>query len=292
MPDPSPDPFDVFLSHNSKDKPTVRDIGERLKSRGLKVFLDEWELRPGRPWQEEVEKVIQTTKSFAVVIGKAGFGKWEKPEMRSALNEFANRDVPVIPVLLPGGKDLPPFLKQFTWVDLRGGITNAEIDNLVWGITGVKPGSPPAPAPTRWRRFLSRVHPWRWYLSALLVLGLLGLLFVGGYLLFSRPPTYDLATLVVMHDKAEDKRAFRISYGGARVAGDCFVVKEVDNDCYSVSLEKNGGAIALVEFKRGEMKPQIPKGARITFEGIYSGDLGTGRLSIEQGANLQIIERP
>ncbi|HSS48239.1 MAG TPA: toll/interleukin-1 receptor domain-containing protein [Thermoanaerobaculia bacterium] len=36
--------FDVFLSHSSKDKPAVRKLAETLRARGLKVWLDEWEL--------------------------------------------------------------------------------------------------------------------------------------------------------------------------------------------------------------------------------------------------------
>src|SRR4051794_14128722 len=36
--------FDVFLSHNSKDKPAVRQIAEALRARGLEVWLDEWNL--------------------------------------------------------------------------------------------------------------------------------------------------------------------------------------------------------------------------------------------------------
>jgi hypothetical protein len=33
--------YDVFLSYNSKDKPIVRDIAERLRRDGLKVWFDE-----------------------------------------------------------------------------------------------------------------------------------------------------------------------------------------------------------------------------------------------------------
>jgi hypothetical protein len=39
--------FDVFLSHSSKDKPTVRAVAERLRADGLRVWLDDWQLRPG-----------------------------------------------------------------------------------------------------------------------------------------------------------------------------------------------------------------------------------------------------
>jgi nucleotide-binding universal stress UspA family protein len=132
----------VFLSHNSRDKPTVRQLAEALKARGLRVWLDEWELIPGRPWQEALEEMIKTAKCAAVLLGKDGLGPWEIPEMRGCLSEFVKRNMPVIPVLLPGAStqpDLPLFLQQFTWVDLREGLTDQGLDRLQWGITGKKP---------------------------------------------------------------------------------------------------------------------------------------------------------
>ena len=49
---------------------------------------------------------------------------------------------PVIPVLLPYAptkSELPMFLSNRTWVDLREGLRKVGLDQLVWGITGVKP---------------------------------------------------------------------------------------------------------------------------------------------------------
>ena len=135
-------PFDVFLSHNSQDKPTVRRLGTALKKRGLKVWLDVWELQPGQPWQEGLEEAIETSKTAAVLVGKDGLGPWEIPEMRVCLNQFVTRRMPVIPVLLPGAAKepkLPLFLQEFTWVDLRDGLKKAALNNLEWGITGKKP---------------------------------------------------------------------------------------------------------------------------------------------------------
>jgi adenylate cyclase len=132
----------LFLSHNSKDKPAVRELGEALKKRGLKVWLDEWDLIPGRPWQDALEEVIKRATSAAVIVGGDGLGPWEIPEMRSCLEQFVRRKMPVIPVLLPGAPasiELPLFLSQFTWVDLRSGMTKEGMDRLEWGITGHKP---------------------------------------------------------------------------------------------------------------------------------------------------------
>ena len=133
--------FDVFLSHNSKDKKTVRQLAEALKKRGLSVWLDEWELVPGRPWQDALEQIVATTKAAAVLVAEDCIGPWQDREMRICLNEFVRRSLPVIPVLpgAPTEPELPMFLKQFAWVDLRSGLTKEGLDLLQWGITGKKP---------------------------------------------------------------------------------------------------------------------------------------------------------
>ncbi|HEY2294558.1 MAG TPA: toll/interleukin-1 receptor domain-containing protein, partial [Thermoanaerobaculia bacterium] len=50
--------FDVFLSHNSRDKPAVREIADVLERLGLHAWLDERELPPGALWQDEIENII------------------------------------------------------------------------------------------------------------------------------------------------------------------------------------------------------------------------------------------
>jgi hypothetical protein len=47
--------FDVFLSHNSKDKQAVRELKLLLSANRLAVWLDEDELQPGIPWQQLLE---------------------------------------------------------------------------------------------------------------------------------------------------------------------------------------------------------------------------------------------
>jgi hypothetical protein len=64
--------FDVFLSHNSKDKPTVRQLARALQARGLKVWLDEEQLVPGRPWHNKdrniscISQFTQNTDSLFI----------------------------------------------------------------------------------------------------------------------------------------------------------------------------------------------------------------------------------
>jgi len=133
--------FDAFLSHNSKNKPGVRELKQQLVAARLTVWFDEDELRPGIPWQELLEAGIRASKSIVVVVGGDGLGPWEDEEMQGALRLAVSDKIPVIPVLLPGCPQtpkLPLFLGNRTWVDLRGGLTTEGLDKLLWGITGKK----------------------------------------------------------------------------------------------------------------------------------------------------------
>jgi hypothetical protein len=123
------DDFDVFLCHKNSDQSAVRELAEALEQRGLKVWLADRELIPGRPWQEGLEVAIQSTRSVAVLVGRDGQGPWQEVETRAALSRGVERGKPVIPVLLPGvvaEPELPLFLRAYTWVDFRGGFDAAD----------------------------------------------------------------------------------------------------------------------------------------------------------------------
>jgi hypothetical protein len=132
--------FDVFLCHNSVDKPAVKDIGARLKNQGILPWLDEWELRPGVPWQRLLEQQIGRIKAAAVFVGREGIGPWQHQEVDAFLREFVSRGCPVIPIILPEASQepqLPIFLKGLTWVDFRQQDPDP-MEQLIWGITGTR----------------------------------------------------------------------------------------------------------------------------------------------------------
>jgi hypothetical protein len=131
--------FDVFLSHNSRDKPLVRELYRALVARGVRPWLDELELTPGRSWQDALKRVFVEMGSVAVLIGTDGIGPWQILEQEALLREASDRGLPVIPVLLPNAPespDLPLFLAHRTFVDMRNGFTDEGLDRLQWGITG------------------------------------------------------------------------------------------------------------------------------------------------------------
>lgn len=140
--------YDVFLSHNSADKPAVEILARRLTDEvGLNPFLDKWHLIPGDPWQEAIEEALDQSHTCAVFIGPGGIGPWENEEMRAAIEQrVASRTFRVIPVLLPGAERgkrgrLPAFLNRATWVEFRHSLDDTEaFRRLVAGIKGQAPG--------------------------------------------------------------------------------------------------------------------------------------------------------
>jgi TIR domain len=133
--------FDVFLCHNNADKSEVRAIAQLLLARAILPWFDEWELRPGTPWQRLLEDHIGRIGSAAVFVGADGMGPWQRHEAEAFLREFNRRECVIIPVLLQGAPHepkLPLFLQSMTWVDFRVAAPDP-LESLRWGITGNRP---------------------------------------------------------------------------------------------------------------------------------------------------------
>ncbi|WP_414566105.1 MULTISPECIES: GUN4 domain-containing protein [unclassified Anabaena] len=145
--------FDVFLAHNTEDKPQVRKIAQELKLRNLKPWLDEEQIRPGQIFQVEIQKAIQNSKTAVIFIGKKGLGRWQEKELPALYGQFvqAKNITIVIPVLLPGVDKIPQdllFLAQHHWVSFTNGIADEHALSLLeHGIRGESPEHPPVRVP-------------------------------------------------------------------------------------------------------------------------------------------------
>jgi hypothetical protein len=135
----------VFLSYNRRDQPAVQHVATALKARGISVWFDEWELQPGVPWIPVLQEQLVHSEAIAICVGPSGFGRWQQPELETALEQQIRRGCRVIPVILPGATlpaddALPPFLARSTWVMFHGGLDDDEaLSRICWGITGQNP---------------------------------------------------------------------------------------------------------------------------------------------------------
>jgi WD40 repeat protein len=153
MPAPAPRRYDAFLSYNSLDRPAVQELAGRLKGAGLELYLEEWELAPGREFQPALAEGLRDSQTCVVFLGPSGLGPWQKQEIQVAIDRRARDSAyPVIPVLLPGAErprrgDVAhlEFLINASWVEFLKSLDDAAaFDKLLWGITGKRPAGPAA----------------------------------------------------------------------------------------------------------------------------------------------------
>ena len=108
----------VFLSHNSKDKPWVRELAERLIADEVIVWLDEAEINIGDSLIEKISAGIQDMKFVAAIISKNSVeSSWVQKEISIAMSkEIAGREVTVLPLVIDDC-DLPVSLSDKLYAD-------------------------------------------------------------------------------------------------------------------------------------------------------------------------------
>ena len=110
----------VFLSHSSKDKLFVGRLATDLKSRGVPVWFDQWELRVGDSLNEKIEQGISQSGWLAVVLSKnSASSDWVQKELRAAqARELRDRNVFVLPIIIDDC-EIPLFLLDKLYADFR-----------------------------------------------------------------------------------------------------------------------------------------------------------------------------
>lgn len=110
--------YDVFLSHSAKDKKIARDVAKRLKKDGLKVWFDEWAIKPGDSIMEKVEEGLSQSRKLVVCVSRNGFGSdWSRMETDTfRVQDPMNRQRRVITLRLDDTA-VNGSLGQFLFVD-------------------------------------------------------------------------------------------------------------------------------------------------------------------------------
>lgn len=109
--------FDVFLSHSAKDKGVVRVLAERLRADGLRVWLDEWAIKPGDSIPAKIEEGLENSRVLVLCMSAQAFGsEWAQLEAGTfRFRDPLNKQRRFIPMRL----DLAPIkgsLSQFLYI--------------------------------------------------------------------------------------------------------------------------------------------------------------------------------
>jgi WD40 repeat protein/GTPase SAR1 family protein len=138
--------YDIFLSHNSRDKPRVRALAERLRAAGLRVWFDEWVIRPGDDIYLAIERGLEAARAQVLCMSPAALGsEWVTLERSTVLfRDPSNAARRFIPLLL-ADCELPDALRRYKYVDYRRK-TKTAFAELLAACRSEAEAVPPAPS--------------------------------------------------------------------------------------------------------------------------------------------------
>lgn len=112
--------YDVFLSHNSKDKPRVRNLAERLEGAGLRVWFDEWNIQPGDIISLKVDEGLEQSRVLVLCLSPNALDSdWVTLERTTAVHrDPVNKSRRFVPLLL-ADCELSDSLRRYKYVDFR-----------------------------------------------------------------------------------------------------------------------------------------------------------------------------
>ncbi len=139
--------YDVFLSHNSRDKARVRKLAERLRDAGVRVWFDEWIIAPGDDIYLAIERGLDAARVQVLCLSPEALASdWVTLERSTVLfRDPTNAGRRFIPLLL-ADCELPDTLRRYKYVDFRKE-TEAAFDELLAACRSETESAPPAPQP-------------------------------------------------------------------------------------------------------------------------------------------------
>jgi hypothetical protein len=116
--------FDLFLSHNSADKPWTQRLASAVEADRtgppLKVFFDKWDIPPGADIPFEVEQGLQNSRYVGLVLSPESLASdWSVLERSTAIfRDPAARQRGLLP-LMRRTCELPDMLARLKYIDFR-----------------------------------------------------------------------------------------------------------------------------------------------------------------------------
>ena len=123
---------DVFLSHSSHDTDVVRELAERLRGDGVRVWpnelYSEWEIKLGDSVPKKIDDGLEQSRVLVLCMSEHAFASdWATLESQTLrFRDPLNRQRRFIPLRLV---DTQPkgSLAQFLYADWRGDMTSCQL---------------------------------------------------------------------------------------------------------------------------------------------------------------------
>ncbi|MGO8673144.1 MAG: toll/interleukin-1 receptor domain-containing protein [Capsulimonadaceae bacterium] len=136
-----PGQFDAFISYSSGDRVEVQRVHDALSKRGLRIWMDQYDIPLGQPFRRHIESILGDVKAVVVCVGANALGPWQSAEVDIAVDRQARGRCITIPLCLSGVAltELPLLLARLNGCKLSGGPEDeAVFDRVAKAIRNVK----------------------------------------------------------------------------------------------------------------------------------------------------------
>lgn len=135
--------LDVFISYNYADEVIAKKIGsnlekEKYNGRNIKVFLAQWDIKPGDNFIEKINEGLADAKFVVLVLSPEALqAEWPTAERDASLvSDPSGRMGRVIPIIVKPCR-IPPLLLTRSWINLSGSAKfDTEMQRLLYKIKG------------------------------------------------------------------------------------------------------------------------------------------------------------
>lgn len=110
----------VFISYSTKDKMFVAKLAAELIKQRIKVWVDEFEMKPGDSLVDKIQEGLNQSDFLVVVLSKNSVDSpWCKKELNSIMmSEIQEKSTRIIPILIEECT-IPLFLREKLYADFR-----------------------------------------------------------------------------------------------------------------------------------------------------------------------------
>jgi len=124
-------PFDVFVSHSSKDRLVANAVCARLESAGIRCWIAPRDIVPGTSYGESIIDAIHSVKVMVLVLSANANSSGHIPK---EVERAVSNGVVILPVRIEDvmpGKSLDYFIGSVHWLDAMTPPLEKHLDELV-----------------------------------------------------------------------------------------------------------------------------------------------------------------
>jgi TIR domain len=139
-------PYDVFISHSSKDRLTANAVCNRLESAGIRCWIAPRDIIPGEGWSEAIMRGIDASKVMVLVFSENAN---TSAHVRREVAHACDHEITVIPMRI---RDVTPkeglkyYLDELHWLDALTPPLASHLETLTTRVKNILTGEQNAEA--------------------------------------------------------------------------------------------------------------------------------------------------